>query len=126
MYTEIFFAAEVDEDAYDLFAKVKETGEFPEGQTHPFFATPRASQIFHCGSFYFPGAGHFEVEFDDIGPTRSVSFRGNLKNYDGEIEAFFDWVAPHCKWGSGNRGFIGYSIYEDSDNAPTLYFSKGN
>lgn len=55
-----------------------------------------------------------------------VSFRSSLKNYDGEIEAFFDWVTPHVvNSGAPGRVFIGYSLSEDATE-PTLYYTKEN
>ena len=106
MYTEIFFRAEVDEEAYEAMLN---------GGEH--------YRVMHSGSAYFP-------EVEPTGPrfyhnTRynhyNVEFRSSLKNYHNEIESFFAWVAPHCV---ASRDFIGYSLYEN-DRYPTLFFADG-
>ena len=121
MYTEVFFAAEVDEHAYQILREVIDTGSL-SGDGHAFFDKPRAALVFRGSSAYFPGANHAIVEVDDWGSGPAaracyVSFRANLKNYDGEIEAFFDWVKPHCV----DTNFIGYSMYEEAES-PTLQY----
>lgn len=127
MYTEIFFRAEVNEYAFTVLNaiidnpnddSVRRAGD---GDGHPFFSKPRADMVFAGSSAYFPDANHRLVQ-TTYGDARCVSFRANLKNYDGEIESFFDWVSPHVKdW--GKRTFIGYSLYEE-DTEPTLYYTR--
>lgn len=118
MYTEVFFRAGVDQYAYNAMRYANRHGVVSDEDAHPFFSKPRAASLFDAsGSYYFPQANHFESNEDAYG-DRSISFRANLKNYDGEIGSFFDWVAPHCE-----EGFIGYSLYEESE-VPTLYFSR--
>jgi hypothetical protein len=120
MYTEIFFRAEVDEEAAQIIKKLgrEDVWDWPD---HEFFRAPRFTMVTSCSSYYFPQANHFVVEYDDIAKAWSVSFRANLKNYDNEIEKFFDWVDPHVRMGDGE--FIGYSLYEE-DEAPTLRFKE--
>jgi len=123
MYTEIFFRAEVDAEAYFVLEPLLRGcthGDLPD---HPVFAARRLGQLFNGCSAYFPGANHTETEVKSYGPAktvRSVSFRANLKNYDGVIEKFFDWVLPHID-GSGGE-FVGYSLYEEA-TTPTLYYA---
>lgn len=118
MYTEIFFASEVDEHAYRILSSIIDEGTL-QGDGHRFFDLNRAELVFCGSSAYFPGANHAKCE---AGPSGDyyVSFRSNLKNYSGEIEAFFDWVKPHCL----NTNFIGYSLYEE-DKTPVLYYRRG-
>lgn len=48
----------------------------------------------------------------------SLLAKGDIKNYEGEIEAFFDWLMP---WIDAYKGdFIGFSLYEE-DTEPTLF-----
>ncbi len=125
-YTEVSFAAEVDEDAYRVFERYRDERKLPEGQLHPFFAMERAEMIVggFGGSYYFPGACGLLLETDGHGsPIYSVSLRANLKNYEGEIEAFFDWITPHVKAGAGDRQYIGHHIYEE-DETPTLHYAE--
>lgn len=120
MYTEIFFRAELDPKAYRMIKNMNEGSyAMPEEYKleHEFFRKPRALHLFTAsGSYYFPGANHFVAEWDHIARAAYISFRSNIKDYDGEIEAFFDWVKPHVV----DEGFYGYSLYEEADT-PTLY-----
>jgi quinol monooxygenase YgiN len=58
-----------------------------------------------------------------MGPAYYVSFRANLKNYDDEIDKFFDWVAPHVRDSGAEKTFLGYSQYEENDE-PRLYYKE--
>jgi len=122
MYTEVFFRAEVDEDSYGIMSKIIE-GVDPAtfSDVHPFFGMDRAWGVFQCESYYHPGPFHRLFESEERFNLRMVSFRSSLKNYGGEIEAFFDWVAPHVL-PSQARLFIGYQLYEE-DEEPTLYYT---
>ena len=109
MYTEIFFRAEVDKYA---FREMLYTDEY--------------SRVMNSGSAYFPEVAptgakfHHDTRYNDY----TVEFRSSLKNYTGEIEEFFAWVAPHCINLNTTGGFIGYSLYEEN-RYPTLFFADG-
>lgn len=47
-----------------------------------------------------------------------INVRCNLKNYDGEIGAFLDWIMP---WVFAGPECLGYYRYE-SDDHPTLIY----
>jgi len=127
MYTEVGFAAEVDEEAYRVFEEYQRASTLlGAAGTHPFFDMDRAEMIIggHGGSYYFPGACRLTLEVDGHGaPLYSVSLRANLKNYEGEIQAFFDWITPHVKAGAGGNDYIGHHIYEE-DEVPTLHYAR--
>lgn len=61
--------------------------------SHPLFSCPRWGCLMRMSSAYF----------DDRPSAAVVKWRGqfhvlsvaNLKNYDGEIEKFLDWVRPY-------------------------------
>lgn len=126
MYTEIFFRAEVDDEAYNVIRAIhnREDYDWPD---HPFFRTDRFDVITTMSSYYFPQANHVEFARDDSQYVKGqwVSFRSNLKNYDGEIEKFFDWVSPHCRSSGYDKTFIGYSQYEEADE-PTIRYKVGD
>lgn len=47
----------------------------------------------------------------------------NLKNYDGEIAKFFDWIDPYVEGSEGD--YMGYSLYEETEpNEPPRSFFK--
>lgn len=127
MYTEVFFRAEVDEEAYGIVRQIIQ-GEDPATfrDTHPLFAKARALAVFAGESYYHPYAYHAYAEDKGGAYGTYVSFRSSLKDYEGEIEAFFDWVTPHVvNSGAPGRIFIGYSLYEEATE-PTLYYTKEN
>jgi hypothetical protein len=125
MYTEIFFRAEVDWDAYAIIEAIHNDAPPGRWPDHPFFSTPRFDLVTSCSSYYFPGANHYRAEIDEtyMGPAYYVSFRANLKNYDDEIDKFFDWVAPHVRDSGAEKTFLGYSQYEENDE-PRLYYKE--
>lgn len=51
----------------------------------------------------------------------SITINSSLKNYDGEIELFLDWLRPHVESGHGAREWWALVTYEESD-APTVYY----
>ena len=62
--------------------------------------------------------------YDDITKQWFLLNRSDLKNYEGEIESFFDWVAPYAEKNS-DKQFIGYELYEEDDE-PTMYYLTDN
>ena len=91
---------------------------------HRFFETTRWDSIGSCSSYYhIPKAVNFwEVCGSAIAPRQYLFSRSDLKNYDGEIEAFWDWFRPLVR-DYGVRECIGWQWYEEAD-APTLIYSK--
>jgi hypothetical protein len=59
------------------------------------------------------------LEFDEITQRWSLLGKGDIKNYEGEIEKFFEWIIPYVDGYPGD--FIGYSRYEE-DLKPTLIY----
>jgi hypothetical protein len=79
---------------------------------HPLFRTSRWPIMLRMSSAYFPAPTRSEL-FENYG-NRFLSVRCNLKNYDGEIEKFIDWIDP---WVVGCEGdFLGFHRYEESED----------
>jgi len=85
----------------------------PPAPSHEFFECQRWEMLF--GSSYYFEAEPSVTWRDD----RDFSGRGNVKDYDGEIGAFLDWISPHVE-----PGFGGFLRYEE-DDAPTLVWFSG-
>ena len=127
MYTEIFFRAEIDEEAAAVIQRLFDGDlsrlDWPD---HEFFKAGRFQWIATGGSWYFPHANHTVIE--QVHAMHEdpwfASFRANIKNYDDEIAKFFDWVSPHVIH-SDDHGevFIGYSLYEEA-SVPNLHYAK--
>lgn len=88
---------------------------------HPLFSTPRWTFMLVCDSYYFDGQTDSSIHYDDISNQYYLNVRCNLKNYDGEIKKFMDFIQPYLD----TRGFLGYTRYEE-DGDPTLIYNSGN
>lgn len=90
---------------------------------HELFKCPRW-EVLGCGaSAYFP-ATVSKVYRDDYSKNWAFLFHANLKNYDGEIAKFFDWIDQHVEGIEGE--YLGYSMYEETEpgQPPTSFFKK--
>lgn len=134
MYTEIVvklqFDKEVGNDNYKILSYLfnpldvneKEDLIIPE---HDFFKCSRWESIGHCSSFYHHpnNVSDWYVLSFRIEDVSTYAFsRSDLKNYDNEIEKFFDWYST-LNTNECIGDFIGYSLYEE-DNTPTIYNKK--
>lgn len=124
MYTEVLVKARLSNEAAkdDLIISVIRYlfsgGEKPETlPEHDFFKTDRWDHIGNSCSFYHHPAVICS-HHNEYGGNYIFS-RSDLKNYDGEVQAFFDWLKPFCDAEPGEC--IGYSWYEE-ELAPTLIF----
>lgn len=116
MYTEIYVNVDLKEETpqeiidtlRQLCAKVQ-PDSFPE----------RSSLLFNNGSYYTPYTYVRSLTYDRNFSRWSFLGKGDLRNYSGEVEHFFDWLMP---WVDGFPGdFVGYHRYEE-DQKPTLVF----
>ncbi len=132
MYTEFYFRGELRKDTPDYVIEFLRTAMGLDWQTaadpritdsHEFFKTDRWALIFGASSAYFPmqPLSAFVIRNYGQQDTWELALHGSLKNYDGEIAKFFDWIDPFV-YGSEGK-FIGYELYEESDN-PILYHKK--
>lgn len=76
----------------------------------------RFGSLFYNGSFYTPNTSVAELSYDGISNQWSLLGKGDIKNYDDEIEKFFKLIAPYAE-----NNFLGYSRYEENES-PILYF----
>jgi hypothetical protein len=90
---------------------------------HSLFATERWHYMLRSGSHYHIPYKVKLFECHDIGNNYYLVVRSDFKNYDGEIEKFFDWITPYIEK-DGDKTFIGYSLYEEDDE-PKLYYVEG-
>lgn len=126
MYTEIVYAAELQREApqqvIDVLAYMVGDSETQPSllPDHPLFRTARWDIMLRCDSYYFDGDTHSTFRFDDIAGAWVLTVRSNFKNYDGEIDLFVDWLAPHIATAPGT--LLGYQRYEESEQ-PSLIFA---
>lgn len=134
MYTELLLKCEVkggiDETAFQvlchLFNKDPAPTQLPD---HRFFGLPRWGHIGRACSFYHHPGSFSEfttggVEQYDLRNDGGYIFsRSDLKNYEGEIEAFLQWVHPYIQELDGKC--IGWLWYEEWD-CPKLLVMRSN
>jgi hypothetical protein len=120
MYTELHYNVELRRD---IPQQVIDVLEFmldndlpqPELPEHTLFKTHRWPVMLRMSSAYFEAPTRSELITEPA--HRTLSVRCNLKNYDGEIEAFVDWMNPYVAAFKGD--FLGFSRYEETED-PTI------
>ena len=124
MYTELIFGAELKKDTPDniieaLGYMLGETREKPKDFPLP---DGRCEWLF-CGSSYYFAINNpvNKMWRDHIDNCYHISTRSNIKNYEGEIETFLEWIKPYIESGSGNREMYAITTYEDSEE-PIIHY----
>ena len=120
MYTEIFVNVDLKPDTPEEVLSVLRAicdGKF--GSDELADKPPRWGILFNDGSYYTPRTRVGSLTYDDISKAWSLIGKGDIKNYEREIEQFFEWLMP---WIDAQKGdFIGYMRYEEFQE-PTLFF----
>lgn len=114
MFTEIYVNVDLKEDTPEAVIKVLQKICYQDSK-YP----DQWSYLFENGSYYTPFTSCANLSFNSSTSQYSLLGKGDLKNYNGEIEAFFEFLIP---WVDGESGdFIGYNRKEQVKN-PTLVF----
>jgi hypothetical protein len=123
MYTEIYINVDLKKDTPDDVIGVLKAmcHMLPDQECSDVLADypDRWICLFSNMSYYTPFTNCRFLEFDDISKKWSLLGKGDIKNYNMEIEKFFEWIMPYVDGYPGD--FIGYSRYEE-DQKPTLMF----
>jgi hypothetical protein len=129
MYTELNCAFELKKDTPDsvmavLLYMLDQRNPEPEAfPSHPLFTTSRWRMLLTCSSYSFAACeSRTALWLDEADDQYHVMIRSNLKNYDGEIEKFIDWITPYIDGLEGD--FLGYSRYEETEIPTLLYYPK--
>ena len=127
MYTEIVVGIALKGDAPESVVKAVRymASTDQDGRTKPDdfpLKGDRSEWMFHGSSYYFPNnIPHCSMIQDTIDKTWQLDVRANIKNYSGEIEEFFEWIAPYVE-SQGEWTIMGYSRYEEDDQ-PWAYYA---
>ena len=76
---------------------------------HPLFQTEGWRYMLVSDSYYFDGRTDSSMVRGAVTGVYALNVRCNLKNYDGEISKFLDFIFPYVI----TYGFIGYTRYEE-------------
>lgn len=77
--------------------------------------------LFRNNSYYTPSTWCANLTYDIISKQWSLLGKGDIMNYENQIQDFFKWIMPHVKGKEGD--FIGYYRYEE-EQLPTLVTLK--
>ena len=91
--------------------------------SHSLFETYRWDSMLRSGSYSHVPYTVKLFEYNDISENYYLVVRSDFKNYQGEIEKFFDWIKQYLEQ-DYYKTFMGYSLYEE-DYEPTLYYVEG-
>lgn len=123
MYTEIFVNVDLKPETPEEVLAVLRAMCGDENQA-PLDGKPgRWRMLFGNGSYYTPLTSCAKLTYDKIAGHWSLLGKGDIKNYEREIEAFFAWLAPHIDAEPGD--FIGYTRYEEA-TLPELVLLPNN
>jgi len=123
MYTELIFGAglkkETPQSVIDaLKYMLGDTEDKPKDFPLP---DGRCEWLFQSTSYFGMTVPANKFVFDKDFDSWCLSTRSSIKNYEGEIEEFLDWIKPYICSGSGNRNMYALTIYEDSAT-PSIYY----
>lgn len=125
MYTEIIFGAGLKSNlSSDIITNIQnlvDGVDISNPPNHPFFQSERSWLLRSDGSYYFPGTVAPTFWYDEISKQYYLHFRTNIKNYNGEIEKFLDWIKPYIEDGVGTDNFYAIVTYEECSE-PTIYY----
>jgi hypothetical protein len=126
MYTEIYVNVNLKKETPDDVIKVLQAmcGMLPDQECSEVLIDypDRWSCLFSDMSYYTPSTNCRFLEFDEITQRWSLLGKGDIKNYKGEIEKFFEWIIPYVDGYS--EDFIGYSRYEECLKPTLIYLPE--
>lgn len=123
MYTEIYINVDLKEDtpediidALKVMCGESDTDSAIQGKPE------RWRYLFNNGSYYTPSTSCANLTYDHISKQWSLLGKGDIKNYENEIEQFFEWIMPYIDGKPGD--FIGYTRYEEYQQPELIFKSK--
>ena len=117
MYTEIFVNVDFIKTTPQYVLDVVKAIVDGDYESHLLKDKPnRWSGLFCNMSYYTPNTCCSKLTYDNISKNWSLIGKGDIKNYDSEIEAFFKFISPWV-----DDDFMGYMRYEEY-REPTLMY----
>lgn len=118
MYTEIYVNVDLKKDIpEEIINTLKAICDVKPESRYLQDKPSRWPYLFNNGSYYTPNTRVSSLTFDKISRQYSLLGKGDIKNYEGEIEDFFEFIKPHS-----DTKFMGYHRYEEFEE-PTLVYS---
>jgi len=123
MYTELFLQVELKEDTPNEIIDTLRymMAEDVEEPVRPPFTADRWKSMLRMVTFTFP-VGHRELTKCELSKNYYLLVRCELKDYDGEILKFLNWIAPYI---TDNTHYQGHYLYEQDEEPTRFYFREG-
>lgn len=132
MYTELILGCRLSKDApkiltdsLDYVINGKEDDLVSE-EVKDFVVKYDLGYLCHSASYYFGQCLPTSLFcYDKISKQWVLSIRSNLKNYEGQIENFLDYISEYVTKGSGYENEIYAYVQYEEDAFPTIYSKEG-
>ena len=134
MYTEMIFGCKLSKSTpkecinalnYSINGAMEDWDNLSE-EDRQFHDDYDLGYLFHGSSYYF-GVNLPVNRFwrDNIDNCWHISVRSNIKNYEGQIENFLDYIADYVEQGSGYGSHVYAYVQYEEDALPTIYSLEG-
>ena len=131
MYTELYvkavFKENLPKDVVDIIEYMLGMGDnevddlkLPD---HELFKTPRWEYMLRSASHYHIPFALNKFIYNEISENYFLVARADFKNYNGEIEKFFDWLKLYLQQ-ELYKSVIGYALHDEATE-PTIYYLEG-
>lgn len=81
--------------------------------------------MFNTWSFYHAPAGSKSFLRRNRSDEWYLSVLCDIKNYSSQLEAFVEWIKPWVAPRGQDKTFLGYTMYEESDEPTLIYLDRG-
>lgn len=116
-YTEIFINTDLKEDTPANVIQILEVMCGLSYNLLPLQHKPaRWLKMFSNNSYYTSNIACSRLSYDEAAGYYSLLCKGDIENFNSEIEEFFEFISPWC-----DDDFIGYYRYEDSREPILVY-----
>ena len=127
MYVKAIFKENLPNDVVNIIKYMLGMGDIKVEDLklpdHELFKTPRWECMLRSSSHYHIPFALNKFIYNEISEKYFLVARADFKNYNGEIEKFFDWLKPYLQR-EFDKTLIGYSLYE-VDTEPKLDYLEG-
>lgn len=125
MYTEFHFNAELKKSTpKDIITSLRymcgeSIADSELDLRHDLFKTKSWRWMLRCESAYFPFKASSSIYMDDFEDRYTLEVKSQVKNYDGEIQLFIDWIMPYVQ--ANGDDLLGFYRHEEFREPILIY-----
>jgi hypothetical protein len=126
MYTELIFGASLKKDtpSHVIDALQYMMGDIDIKPNDFPLPTGRCEYLFQGCSYYFGVSDPVSYMWKDDGTERwIVSTRSSIKDYEGEIDTFLNWIKSYIDSGSGLNDMYAIVTHEEAIESEVYYLN---